>query len=353
METASPQLAPHMAVIVDAAGIRSAAPVDVRDGIVAERFFWLDIFGGGEAERTDFLNQLGLEADDIAWAQRFGQTGRMQVGRGKLRAMTWFVGRTGSIAEVHLLSSQHFIVTVRNGDDGALDEVWQRFSTRIGYHDQSHYHAAGIHLQLLLGTLDLAIAELDSELGGLQARLSQGDRSFDNTALATWRDKWQSIWPHFERYGSVVRSAVVGVEVLPGMDARGAAELNDYADQVEDIEHRLHQRTQWLADIMRDYATSIAQHQSEQISRLTVVTVIFLPITFLTGLFGMNFNWMINHIGSGLAFLVLGLVLPALSAFITFAMFVRRGLLFVKRRPLAPVNRPRDALPVPPTVRPK
>jgi Mg2+ and Co2+ transporter CorA len=352
METASPQLAPHMAVIVDAAGIRSAAPVDVRDGIVAERFFWLDIFGGGESERTDFLNQLGLEADDITWAQRFGQTGRMLVGR-KLRAVTWFVGRPGGIGEVHLLSSQHFIVTVRNGDDGALDEVRQRFSTRIGYCDQTHYQAAGILSQLLLGTLDLAIAELDSELAGLQARLNQGDRSFDSTALATWRDKWQSIWPHFERYSSCVRSAVVGVEVVPGMDARGAAELNDYADQVEDVEHRLHGRTQWLTDIMRDYATSIAQHQSDQISRLTVVTVIFLPITFLTGLFGMNFNWMINHIGSGLGFLVLGLVLPALSAFITLALFVRRGLLFVKRRPLAPVKCPRDALPVPPTVRPK
>jgi Mg2+ and Co2+ transporter CorA len=352
METASPQLAPHMAVIVDAAGIRSAAPVDVRDGIVAERFFWLDIFGGGESERDDFLNQLGLEADDITWAQRFGQTGRMLVGR-KLRAVTWFVGRTGGIGEVHLLSSQHFIVTVRNGDDGALDEVRQRFSTRIGYCDQTHYQAAGILSQLLLGTLDLAIAELDSELAGHQARLNQGDRSFDSTALATWRDKWQSIWPHFERYSSCVRSAVVGVEVVPGMDARGAAELNDYADQVEDLEHRLHGRTQWLTDIMRDYATSIAQHQSDQISRLTVVTVIFLPITFLTGLFGMNFNWMINHIGSGLGFLVLGLVLPALSAFITLALFVRRGLLFVKRRPLAPVKRPHDALPVPPTVRPK
>jgi Mg2+ and Co2+ transporter CorA len=352
MDTASPQLAPRMAVIVDAAGIRSAAPVDVRDGIVAERFFWLDIFGGGESERTDFLNQLGLEADDITWAQRFGQTGRMLVGR-KLRAVTWFVGRTGGIGEVHLLSSQHFIVTVRNGDDGALDEVRQRFSTRIGYCDQTHYQAAGILSQLLLGTLDLAIAELDSELAGLQARLSQGDRSFDSTALATWRDKWQSIWPHFERYSSCVRSAVVGVEVVPGMDARGAAELNDYADQVEDVEHRLHGRTQWLTDIMRDYATDIAQHQSDQISRLTVVTVIFLPITFLTGLFGMNFNWMINHMGSGLAFLVLGLVLPALSAFITLALFVRRGLLFVKSRPLAPVKRPRDALPAPPTVRPQ
>jgi Mg2+ and Co2+ transporter CorA len=86
--------------------------------------------------------------------------------------------------------------------------------------------------------------------------------------------------------------------------------------------------------ITSDNATSIAQEQSEQISRLTVVTVIFLPITFLTGLYAMNFTWMINHIGSR-SLLVLGMLLPVLSVCITVALFMRRGLRFIKRRPLA------------------
>jgi Mg2+ and Co2+ transporter CorA len=85
------------------------------------------------------------------------------------------------------------------------------------------------------------------------------------------------------------------------MDVRGAAELNDYADQVDDFEHRLHERTRSLENIMRDYAATVAEYQSKQISRLTVVSVIFLPMTFLTGLFGMNFNWMI-HIANESAF---------------------------------------------------
>ena len=81
------------------------------------------------------------------------------------------------------------------------------------------------------------------------------------------------------------------------MDQRGAAELNDYADLVADVEHRLHERMLWLTNILRERAAGIAQHQSDQINRLTLVSVIFLPITFVTGFFGMNFNWMIAAIG--------------------------------------------------------
>ena len=40
---------------------------------------------------------------------------------------------------------------------------------------------------------------------------------------------------------------------------------------------------------------------------LTVVATIFLPLTFLTGFFGMNFGWMVGQIDTEAAFLALGI----------------------------------------------
>jgi hypothetical protein len=142
----------------------------------------------------------------------------------------------------------------------------------------------------------------------------------------------------FSRYSSAVRSASVGIEAVPGMDDRGAAELNEYAEQVEDVEEEIHDRRRWMSDIMHDHTTAIAQRQGEQINRLTLVSLVFLPVTALSGFFGMNFNWMIDHIASAEAFLILGLLLPALSVAISIIWFLQRGLIqfHLWRRPAAP-----------------
>ena len=190
---------------------------------------------------------------------------------------------------------------------------------------RSHYEAAGILLQLLLSTLDESITGLDSRLDKAQLLVAAPAGGADSSLAGA--ASVESVWATFDRYASIVRSAVTGIEALPDMDQRGAAELNDYAELVADVEHRLQERMLWLTNILRERAAGIAQHQSDQINRLTLVSVIFLPITFVTGFFGMNFNWMIANIGDRRAFLALGVALPVIIVGLTVVLFRRRGLL--------------------------
>ena len=321
-----------LATLVDAAAIKAAAdPADIAAQIRTGHFFWLDIYGGEAAARQPLLQALGLDEATTGWLQRFGQACRMQIGA-SLRAVTWLVASTGGLLEVHLLCTPRFVVTVWAGDPHLLDDVRGRFSRRAVGLDGSHYQAAGILLQLLLSTLDEAITELDSRLDEAQLLAATPPAGSADPSLGGSHLKLESVWATFDRYASIVRSAVTGIEALPGMDQRGAAELNDYADLVADVEHRLHERILWLTNILRERAAGMEQHQSDQINRLTLVSVIFLPITFVTGFFGMNFNWMIAGIGDRRAFLALGVALPVIIVTLTVVLFRRRGLLPGGRR---------------------
>ena len=64
---------------------------------------------------------------------------------------------------------------------------------------------------------------------------------------------------------------------------------------------------------------------NETIYWLTVVATVFLPLTFVTGFFGMNFAWMIDRLDTALAFVLLGIGAPILGAVLTVLAVRRRG----------------------------
>jgi Mg2+ and Co2+ transporter CorA len=323
-------------MIVDKLGVRLAATAaDMREQTRGATFFWLDIFGGNVVTRTELLGGLGLDATDITWALRFGQAGRLYIGRDKLRAVTWMADQLGNLCEIHVLSSPRCILTIWEGDAAALDEIRQLFGERAEGLQKSHFAAAASLLQLLIGTMDHAIRSFDLSLDQLRMMVDKDPDSTDVAALSRRLQKLQTLIASFNRYSSGVRSAIVGIETVSGMDERGATELNEYADQVEDFEDQIYERRRWMSDIMHDNAMAIAQRQAEQINRLTLVSLIFLPVTALSGFFGMNFNWMTKHLGSEQAFLMFGVALPILSAILSIAWFRHRGLIRFRPRPRA------------------
>jgi Mg2+ and Co2+ transporter CorA len=234
----------------------------------------------------------------------------MQIGGEGLRAATWIADRAGNLIELHLIGREKCITTLWGGDPATLDDIRRQFAERLGGFENNFYEAAGILLQLLLGTLGSALEVIDMKLDDLRLALRRRTGAPDSAALAQHLQALQSAAASFDRYVGSVRTATTGIETVRGAGVRGAAELNDYADQVEDVEHQLFERRQWMSNIIHDFSAEIARKQGEQINRLTLVSLIFLPVTALTGFFGMNFNWMTERIASGDAFLILGVLCP-------------------------------------------
>ncbi len=317
-----------MISIIHAQGVQHPASVaDLAKWISTGRLFWLDICGAEPSVAKEFLVAMGVDDAGIERTLRFGQAGRITISREGIRAVTWLYDPPHDLIELHFRSSSSYIFTIWNGDARILDEARREFADRVAGLQERPYHAAAIVLQLLHSTLYRALGGVDETIHALSTQVRDQWGSIDFADISRKLEALRGVWLKLERYAVAVRAATVGVAAIPGISARGVDELDQYTEIVEDLASRLSERVDWGSVVMQDYKAALAQWQSQQISRLTVVSVIFLPITFLTGFFGMNFGWMANHLGGFSVFLALGVVLPFANAVVTIVWFRRRGLL--------------------------
>jgi magnesium transporter len=320
--------APVTVTLAHADGLhRNPSLADLSRHVTEGRYVWLDICGPAAHVDTAMLRELGLDIADLEWIQRFGQVARMSIGRHGIRAVSWLAAPPEGLIELHVWASTKGAVTLWQGEPRLLEEAREEFADRVAGVSGSPYHGAAILLQLLLGPLDHVINFVDERIHAVHDQIRDHPGSMDFTQLSRRLELLRDFWLKYDRYSAAVRSATVGIEAIPSIDADGIRELNEYAERVEDTENRLHQRFQWGADIMQDYATTLAQRQGEQINRLAVVSMIFLPISFLTGYFGMNFSWMADRLGGGPVFLVLGVLVPLACAGLTSLWLKRKALL--------------------------
>jgi len=71
----------------------------------------------------------------------------------------------------------------------------------------------------------------------------------------------------------------------------------------------------------------VSNQLNQVMKQLTIIATVFLPLSFLTGFFGQNFAWMVNHIGSWEAFVVVGLGTELFAVVALMSLFFRRGWL--------------------------
>jgi magnesium transporter len=72
------------------------------------------------------------------------------------------------------------------------------------------------------------------------------------------------------------------------------------------------------------YLSTVSNRQNEVMKQLAIVGTIFLPLSFITGFFGMNFSWLVRTgIASTWSFFVLGLG-SMLATCVLLLLFFRR-----------------------------
>jgi magnesium transporter len=68
----------------------------------------------------------------------------------------------------------------------------------------------------------------------------------------------------------------------------------------------------------------VSNRLNDVMKRLTIVATIFMPLTWITGFFGMNFGWMVLNVTGWTAFFILGLGAQVLAVIVMLLYFKKQ-----------------------------
>jgi magnesium transporter len=294
-------------------------------GLRAEgRFFWIDV-ARGETTHEDLVQALGIpeRASAALQSPRDGYASRAfhADGESVVFALRCYVESEPEDdqdeyrlrpMEVQVLLTSEYMLTL-HGERVSLPAVLAVDLPR----ERSKRYVVYSVLDAMLATTSDALDEVELRLDATVAAWTQGEGGGVPRAtlrragarLATMRRWVRNEQAVFER---------VGVEIEALRDF-GATE-EPYLERLDEEVDRL------LASI--DAAVSamgmvLDLQLNERAYVVSVVATIFVPLTFITGFFGMNFGWMVDRVDSQLAFWLLGFGIPVATAALSWRLLVR------------------------------
>jgi magnesium transporter len=287
-------------------------------------FFWLDL---GHPTENDFrvlrevfkFHPLAIED-----SEQFDQRAKIDSYDDFVFIVVYGAGRDNRLVEVHCFYSERFLVTVHREDFPAFAEIRRRFGKRervIGKPSLLLYRV----VDGLVDSFFPSLAAFDDRIDALEDAIFL--KADDKQLQEIFQLKRQlvgmrkTVTPQRDAFASVMG----GVAELPGLAEEDEQYFRDVYDHLIRISDLIDSYRDLLTGAMDVYLSTVSNRINAVMKQLTIIATIFLPLTFVTGFFGQNFNWMDSHIDSWPMFLVLGIGSEIVALLALLAFFKRRG----------------------------
>jgi magnesium transporter len=289
------------------------------------RFFWIDI-PVSETSRDDLREVLDIPEDSLRPLLDFHEDSapsRKFYADGERVQFTFSCylesgAPAGDAAyrlrpvEVHVLVSGDYLLTVHRERFSLPERLG--FTTPEGRSEQYLVYAV---LDAMVASDFDALSEAEATLEDVQGMST--DLSAGAVKLATFRGVNARLSELRRRMGPQ-RGVFERISVEIGRIESLGADSEHYFERIAQQLNRLVEAIDAATSAM---ATLIDLRLNETTYWLTVVATVFLPLTFLTGFFGMNFGWLVEQIDTQLAFWLLGVGTLVAGVAIIWRLIVR------------------------------
>jgi len=291
-----------------------------------EQGFWLDIEAPDDAdyellEKTFKFHALTIE--DIRHQNQRPKVDEYEEYNFSVLFVTELSGDELALREHHLFVGAHYLVTVHLEPSPELKELQERIqkSPELAHGKPSFltYLAIDTIVDASFPILD----KLDDVVDALEDEVTQ---------KAT-RESLARIYNLKHTVSELRRFLGAQRDVFQKLTTHGIHLQQDdmtlYYRDVYDHMIRQYETADSLRDLLTGamdvYLSTVSNRLNETTKALTVIASLFLPLSFLTGFYGMNFAYLVNVVESPVIALVIGIATMVVATFIQLYFFKRRG----------------------------
>jgi magnesium transporter len=288
---------------------------------------WLDVQGPSEDDLTRLAELFGLHEEMVRDSAAFDQRTRLADYEGYLLVVMYAVAADAqTMIEVHLYVTPRHVLSIRRDPCPPLEQLHDRADRAVSAHTTVPALLSRI-LSTLVGTFSDALERVEEELTDLEGRIL--DEPLDKRQLEDLLQVRHRV-TRFRRAVDPARDLVgagrfLVIDALEDVSDDARRHLRDLAVDLAHVGDQLEGERDRLSAVMDVYMNQVNNRQNRVMQQLAAVSTVFLPLTFLTGYFGMNFASMVRGVDSPAAFVVLGLVLPLVILVSALSVIARRG----------------------------
>jgi len=277
-------------------------------------FVWLGLFEPSDEELAQVRDTFGLHELAVEDAQSFHMRPKTELYERDVRLVILRTARyaaaAGEVAfgEISVFVAPTFVITVRQGVASELRGARQRLEQRPELLTAGSWSAVWAILDQVVDDYAPVVAGLEGDVDEVEATVFSGavaptERIYSLRREAT--DFYRAVHPLLGVVTTIER-ATEAPQLLPY--------LRDVSDHLLLVNEEVAAQRDLLGTVLEANMavisveqTMVSVRQNTTMEQLTILATVFLPLTFITGFFGQNFAWLVQHISSTAAFIAYGL----------------------------------------------
>jgi magnesium transporter len=289
-----------------------------------DEFFWLDL----EAPDPDTIRRMGelfgIRKFALEDTLKFDQRPKLEDDESYVFVVFYGARAERSRAvtfEVHLYISGSWIITVRREPCEELTALRSKLERPRG----GERYVVYTIFDTLTDTFFPVLSGMDDEIDDLQEAIVQQPSNEELQRLFDLKRTLVYLRRAVAPQRDLFARAIDQVDNLPGLEPDTRDYFRDVYDHLIRISEQIDSNRDLLTSAMDVYLSTVSNRLNQVMKQLTVIATIFLPLTFVTGFFGQNFKWMVDHVDSLEAFLAFGIGGLAVALVVLMLWFRRSG----------------------------